>query len=65
MFIAFHRTGAARDTRLPGWGLGLVLVRGIAEAHGGKARVESAAATGTRFIVTLPLDARPFARRDS
>jgi signal transduction histidine kinase len=43
-----------------GWGLGLALVRAVAEAHGGSIAVESLAGMGTTFLVDLPLDARPF-----
>ena len=42
-----------------GWGLGLTLVRAVAEAHGGRVRVDSGLATGTTFTVTIPNDARP------
>ena len=41
-----------------GWGLGLTLVRGIAEAHGGKVYLESNAESGTTFTVEFPRDAR-------
>lgn len=49
---AEHQTGLAR-----GWGLGLTVVKGIAEAHGGKVEVTSEADTGTLFRVLLPWDA--------
>jgi PAS domain S-box-containing protein len=39
-----------------GWGLGLTLVRSMAEAHGGTVRVHSAADAGTTFTVTLRQD---------
>jgi signal transduction histidine kinase len=39
----------------PGWGLGLMLVKGIAEAHGGEISVESGLKTGTVFTLRLPL----------
>jgi signal transduction histidine kinase len=50
IFTPYHRS---RNTTA-GWGLGLTLVRGVAEAHGGSVRVESGPATGTTFIVVLP-----------
>jgi PAS domain S-box-containing protein len=41
-----------------GWGLGLTLVRGIAQAHGGDVEVESNRKMGTIFRVRVPLDSR-------
>lgn len=41
-----------------GWGLGLTLVKGLAEGQGGKVIVSSAEGKGTTFSVYLPLDAR-------
>lgn len=41
-----------------GWGLGLVVVKGLAEAHRGSVLVESSLVDGTTFIVTLPKDSR-------
>lgn len=48
--------GAAVD----GWGIGLSYVRGVAEGHGGSASVDSSAATGTTFIIDIPVDCRPY-----
>jgi sigma-B regulation protein RsbU (phosphoserine phosphatase) len=39
-------------------GLGLFIVRQIAEAHGGRARVDSTPERGTTFSVNLPRSAR-------
>jgi hypothetical protein len=63
MFDPFNRTpeGASRSS---GWGLGLAIVRGCAEAHGGVARVHSDADAGTTFTMEFPLDARPFTHRN-
>jgi signal transduction histidine kinase len=47
------RNGAA------GAGLGLSLVRGIAERHGGTARVETAPLGGARVVLDLPLARSP------
>lgn len=58
LFGLFQRSAAARKSGQQGWGLGLTLVRGVAEAHGGAARVESSAEAGTTFFVLLPKDSR-------
>lgn len=52
IFDRFYRGSQAR--RLPGTGMGLAIVRQVAEAHHGSVRVESAPGQGTRFIVSLP-----------
>ncbi|MEP6491067.1 MAG: HAMP domain-containing sensor histidine kinase [bacterium] len=46
-----------------GSGIGLTIVREVAEAHGGSARVEANDRGGARFVVTLPIDA-PVASRE-
>jgi signal transduction histidine kinase/ActR/RegA family two-component response regulator len=48
-------------TRVPGegMGLGLAVVHGIVQAHGGTIRAENRAARGARFVVTLPARLRP------
>jgi PAS domain S-box-containing protein len=53
IFQPYHRARPQSATGPLGWGLGLTLVRGIAEAHGGTARVQSSAEAGTTFTVTL------------
>ena len=40
--------------RVVGTGIGLAIVRELAVAMGGSARVEPVDTTGTRFLVTLP-----------
>lgn len=52
-------TRAASEHGAHGWGLGLMLVRACAEAHGGSVDVESAPGRGTTFTLRLPADARP------
>jgi signal transduction histidine kinase len=51
----FTRGQAALSTG--GSGIGLTIVREVAEAHGGTARVEANDRGGARFIVTLPVAA--------
>jgi signal transduction histidine kinase len=58
IFDSFARTQGAQAKGKIGWGLGLTLVRGCAEAHGGKVTVESSAALGTTFTIHLPPDDR-------
>jgi len=65
IFKPFTRTHSANEGPSKGWGLGLTLVWGCAQAHGGKVTVESDAATGTTFTLELPLDARPYQPRES
>jgi signal transduction histidine kinase len=59
LFDPFFRSAKARAGGNVGWGLGLTLVRGCAEAHGGHATVSSDQ-TGTTFSIDLPLDATPY-----
>ena len=51
----FGRFERGRRVGKPGTGLGLALVKAVAEAHGGSVRVESGA-NGSRFLVKLPLE---------
>jgi len=48
-----------------GTGLGLALVRGIVEGHGGSIDIESAPGEGARFIISLPLGAPPESQEES
>ncbi|MDR2999571.1 MAG: HAMP domain-containing histidine kinase [Microbacterium sp.] len=51
-FDRFWRADATRST--PGHGIGLSLVRRIAELHGGRARLQSTPGKGTTATITLP-----------
>ncbi|HUP57471.1 MAG TPA: sensor histidine kinase [Bdellovibrionota bacterium] len=63
LFKAYRRAHASERSATRGWGLGLALVRGVAEAHGGSVMVDSAPGRGTSFIVDMPTDARPFLKK--
>jgi signal transduction histidine kinase len=60
LFQAFQRADSAKISGKMGWGLGLALVREVAEAHGGSVGVESSAENGTTFTFDIPQDARPY-----
>lgn len=55
------RVARAAPGHPPGWGLGLTLVWGCADAHGGRVEVDSSARRGTTFRLFLPSDSRPYA----
>ena len=56
LFGAFYRVdGSAR--RPTGLGIGLAIVKGLVEAHGGRVAVENRAGGGARFTITLPVEA--------
>ncbi len=54
LFDRFYRV--ARDSRSGGAGLGLAIVRWIAELHGGSVRLETTSAEGSTFVVEMPLE---------
>ncbi|SCW64047.1 Signal transduction histidine kinase [Rhizobium mongolense subsp. loessense] len=53
VFEPFYRP-SGRSEATGGWGLGLALVRQIAERHGGAVRYEAPSGGGACFVVTLP-----------
>lgn len=54
IFEPFHRSSAVA----PGVGLGLHIAKEIVELHGGTLTLETPADGGSRFVVTLPREAR-------
>ncbi len=54
VFERFHRTDPSRDRASGGAGLGLAIVRAIAEAHGGSVQAEESRYGGARLVLTLP-----------
>jgi two-component system sensor histidine kinase VicK len=57
LFEKFYRSWSAEAAGIRGTGLGLVLSKQAAEAHGGTIDVESEEGVGTRFTVQLPIEA--------
>jgi PAS domain S-box-containing protein len=55
IFEKFYRVWSTTESGVEGVGLGLVLAKEAAEAHGGNIEVESELGVGSRFIVTLPM----------
>ncbi|MGD2120432.1 MAG: HAMP domain-containing sensor histidine kinase [Gemmatimonadota bacterium] len=56
VFERFYRGGNELTRSVKGTGLGLTLVKRIAEAHGGEVIVESEPGRGSRFTIRLPMD---------
>ncbi len=50
----FYQVETSYARRSDGVGLGLSIVRGLIDLHGGDLRIESEPGAGSRFIVTLP-----------
>ena len=59
IFEKFFRVPRVEDADTPGTGLGLALVREIAELHGGRVIVESEVGVGSTFTIRLPLNRKP------
>ena len=57
VFERLYRAPRAVAAQIPGAGLGLPIVKGIVDAHGGDIAVESEPGRGTRVQVRLPLAA--------
>lgn len=55
IFEAFRRGDPSRSRKSGGSGLGLAVVKAIAEAHGGQAYCQASANGGSRFVLSWPL----------
>jgi signal transduction histidine kinase len=62
VFEPFYRGRNALERRIQGNGLGLHIVRRIAEAHGGRVTVRSSGGEGATFVLHLPMRAAQVAR---
>ena len=63
IFQAFRRRAEEDRRGTRGWGVGLALVRGVTEAHGGSVVLDSLPERGTTFTIDIPCDARPFVEK--
>jgi signal transduction histidine kinase len=59
IFNRFSRVGKGRSRDTGGFGLGLAVVKAIAEAHGGSVRVRSTLGQGSVFDLVLPATPAP------
>lgn len=65
LFERFYRADQARPRADGGFGLGLSIVKWIAESHGGVVACTSRPGAGSTFTVTLPLQrVRPLAKQE-
>ena len=61
IFDRFERRGPRSQDG--GCGLGLSIVRAIAEAHGGRVELRSELGEGALFTIVVPVDGPPHSRR--
>ncbi|WP_156687761.1 SpoIIE family protein phosphatase [Mycobacterium sp. Marseille-P9652] len=61
LFERFYRADNARGRSVEGAGIGLSLVRGLVELHGGSVGIASELDSGTTVTIRLPLSAGPAA----
>jgi signal transduction histidine kinase len=58
LFERFYRADPSKRPAVHGLGIGLSVVRAVAEAHGGRATVRSTEGAGAEFAVEVPLGGR-------
>lgn len=56
IFEKFYRVGRSETQGRRGSGVGLALVRHVAQAHGGRVEVDSRPGRGSRFTLVLPVE---------
>ncbi|MCX6537421.1 MAG: HAMP domain-containing sensor histidine kinase [Acidobacteria bacterium] len=59
IFEPFYRRGSELRRETQGIGIGLSIVKHVAEAHGGRVVVRSSPGSGSRFTIELPVPAEP------
>lgn len=59
LFQRYKRSKSALEKEKKGWGIGLTLVLGAVQAHGGSIAVESSEESGTSFIMSMPIHGSP------
>ncbi len=55
LFQQYRRSKTAQEGVKTGWGLGLTLVKGVVDAHGGKICIDSRPEFGTSFTLKIPM----------
>lgn len=55
LFQQYRRSKNVQSGTKTGWGLGLTLVKGVADAHQGTVGVESSESSGTTFFLEIPM----------
>lgn len=58
IFQPYHRASTSLSSGKKGWGLGLAVVRRIADALGGRVELDSGPEKGTTFLFAFPIAAR-------
>ena len=58
IFDRFYQKNDFQKSREKGWGIGLYLVKGAVEAHGGSVCLDSNQQMGTTFTICIPKDCR-------
>ena len=64
LFERHFRIARQEHRRVKGSGLGLFIVRSVAQRHGGQAWVESAEGQGSTFLISIPIDGNNLANAD-
>jgi two-component system sensor histidine kinase KdpD len=61
----FNKFFRVDNSKPGGLGLGLSIVKGVVEAHGGGVKVENREIRGTRFIISIPTETADIGNLDA